>query len=103
MSWKEIVLAPENSFRFFPLLIMESQTNSLPPHRSKIIPLGILIILFLMWLICLCGFSLTKGAKLLENYENGLFQTTDEQNWWTIAEENSEVYVRRVKIYGSGL
>ena len=44
-----------------------------------------------------------KGAKLLENYENGLFQTTDEQNWWTIAEENSEVYVRRVKIYGSGL
>ena len=45
----------------------------------------------------------TQRCSLLENFENGLFQSTDEQNWWTIAEENSEVYVRRVKIYGKGL
>jgi len=44
-----------------------------------------------------------KGARLLENFENGMFQSNDKQNWWTIAEENSEVYVRRVKIYGEGL
>jgi prepilin-type N-terminal cleavage/methylation domain-containing protein len=45
----------------------------------------------------------TQGARLLENFENETFQSKDEQNWWTIAEENSEVFVRRVKIYGKGL
>ena len=44
-----------------------------------------------------------KGARLLENFEKGIFQSNDKENWWTIAEENSEVYVRRVKIYGKGL
>jgi prepilin-type N-terminal cleavage/methylation domain-containing protein len=45
----------------------------------------------------------TQGAQLLENFENGLFQSKNEQKWWTVAEENSEVYVRRVKVYGKGL
>jgi prepilin-type N-terminal cleavage/methylation domain-containing protein len=44
-----------------------------------------------------------EGARLLESLENGLIPTNDQQNWWTIAEEHSEVYVRRVKIYGQGL
>lgn len=44
-----------------------------------------------------------EGARLLENLENGLIPTNDQRNWWTVAEEHSEVYVRRVKIYGKGL
>ena len=44
-----------------------------------------------------------EGARLLENYENGSFPNTEELDWWSIAEEHSKVYFRRIKIYGSGL
>ena len=44
-----------------------------------------------------------EGARLMESLENGLIPTTEEQDWWSIAEEHSEVYIRRVKIYGQGL
>ena len=44
-----------------------------------------------------------KGAKLLEAFESGSVPSTDNLNWWSIAEEHSEVYIRRIKIYGSGI
>ena len=44
-----------------------------------------------------------EGARILENYENGSFPNTEEVDWWSIAEEHSKVYFRRIKIYGSGL
>ena len=44
-----------------------------------------------------------EGARILENYESGSFPNTEEVDWWSIAEEHSKVYFRRIKIYGSGL
>ena len=44
-----------------------------------------------------------EGARILENYENGSFPNTEEVDWWSIAEEHSKVYFRRIKIYGSGI
>ena len=44
-----------------------------------------------------------EGARLVEAFENGSVPSTDNLNWWSIAEEHSEVYIRRVKIYGSGI
>ena len=44
-----------------------------------------------------------EGARLVEAFENGSVPSTDNLNWWSIAEEHSEVYIRRIKIYGSGL
>ena len=44
-----------------------------------------------------------EGARILENYEGGSFPNTEEVDWWSIAEEHSKVYFRRIKIYGSGL
>jgi type II secretory pathway pseudopilin PulG len=44
-----------------------------------------------------------EGARLVEAFENGSVPNTDNLNWWSIAEEHSEVYIRRIKIYGSGL
>lgn len=44
-----------------------------------------------------------EGARLVEAFENGSVPNTDNLNWWSIAEEHSEVYIRRIKIYGSGI
>jgi type II secretory pathway pseudopilin PulG len=44
-----------------------------------------------------------EGARILENYENGSFPNIEEVDWWSIAEEHSKVYFRRIKIYGSGI
>jgi len=44
-----------------------------------------------------------EGARLVEAFENGSVPSTDNLNWWSIAEEHSEVYIRRIKIYGSGI
>jgi type II secretory pathway pseudopilin PulG len=44
-----------------------------------------------------------EGASILESFENGDFPNTEEVDWWSIAEEHSKVYFRRIKIYGSGI
>lgn len=44
-----------------------------------------------------------EGARILESFENGDFPNTKEVDWWSIAEEHSKVYFRRIKIYGSGI
>lgn len=45
-----------------------------------------------------------KGSALLETFENtDALSESDTFNWWSIAEEYSKVYFRRVKIYGQGL
>ncbi|MEK9772268.1 MAG: hypothetical protein VW576_01770 [Opitutae bacterium] len=44
-----------------------------------------------------------NGARLLESYENGDIPKTGNMNWWSIAEEHSKCYVRRIKIYGRGI
>lgn len=51
---------------------------------------------------------LTKeGAKVISNYELGITPNTSglshEEYWWKLAEENSDVFIRRIKIFGSGL
>lgn len=43
------------------------------------------------------------GARLLESYENGEVPNTENISWWSIAEEHSKGYIRRIKIYGSGI
>ncbi len=43
------------------------------------------------------------GANKLEAFENGDIPETESVNWWSVAEEHSQVYFRRVKIYGSGI
>jgi len=45
----------------------------------------------------------SEGARLLEAFENGILSSSDTLSWWSIAEEHSKVYFRRVKIYGQGL
>ena len=44
-----------------------------------------------------------EGARILESFENGDFPNTEEVDWWSISEEHSKVYFRRIKIYGSGI
>ena len=44
-----------------------------------------------------------EGARILESFENGDFPNMEEVDWWSIAEEHSKVYFRRIKIYGSGI
>ena len=43
------------------------------------------------------------GARLLESYENGEVPNTTNIDWWSIAEEHSKCYIRRIKIYGRGI
>jgi type II secretory pathway pseudopilin PulG len=46
----------------------------------------------------------SEGARLLEAFEEiPDLSSTDTLSWWSIAEEHSKVYFRRVKIYGQGL
>ena len=48
-----------------------------------------------------------EGASALAAYEDGLIPPreglSNGEMWWTIAEEGSEVYTRRVKILSKGL
>jgi prepilin-type N-terminal cleavage/methylation domain-containing protein len=43
------------------------------------------------------------GARILEDFEEGRLPETEAMSWWSIAEEHSKVYFRRIKIYGSGI
>jgi len=49
----------------------------------------------------------TEGAAALSTLEDGLIKApedmTDEEFWWDFVEKNSEVYVRRIKIFSSGI
>ncbi len=46
----------------------------------------------------------SEGARLLNALEDGLISPSLSGNdWWSLVEANSDVYVRRVKIYGQGL
>jgi len=44
-----------------------------------------------------------EGANKLAAFERGDIPESDALNWWSIAEEQSAVYFRRIKIYGSGI
>jgi type II secretory pathway pseudopilin PulG len=49
----------------------------------------------------------TEGASAISAYEEGLIPTPSGKNpdeyWWEIAEKNSEVYTRRVRVIPSGV
>jgi type II secretory pathway pseudopilin PulG len=49
----------------------------------------------------------TEGASAISAYEEGLIPTPSGKNpdeyWWEIAEKNSEVYIRRVRVIPSGV
>ena len=49
----------------------------------------------------------TEGASAISAYEEGLIPTpsgfTPEEYWWEIAEKNSEVYIRRIRVFASGI
>jgi hypothetical protein len=49
----------------------------------------------------------TEGASAISAFEEGLIPTpgglTAENYWWELAEKNSEVYIRRIRIFGSGI
>ena len=48
-----------------------------------------------------------EGASALAAYEDGLIPPreglSNSEMWWTLAEEGSDVYTRRVKILSKGL
>jgi prepilin-type N-terminal cleavage/methylation domain-containing protein len=48
-----------------------------------------------------------EGAKIISNYELGLIPLpsgkSHEEHWWELADQNSEVFIRRIKIYGNGI
>jgi prepilin-type N-terminal cleavage/methylation domain-containing protein len=49
----------------------------------------------------------TEGASAISAYEEGLIPVPDgfseEEYWWELAEGNSEVYVRRIRVLPSGI
>lgn len=49
----------------------------------------------------------TEGASAISAYEEGLVTAPDgfsqDEYWWDIAERNSEVYVRRIRVLPSGI
>jgi hypothetical protein len=49
----------------------------------------------------------TEGASAISAYEEGLISAPDgfsqDAYWWDIAERNSEVYVRRIRVLPSGI
>jgi prepilin-type N-terminal cleavage/methylation domain-containing protein len=49
----------------------------------------------------------TEGASAISAYEEGLISAPDgfspDEYWWNIAERNSEVYVRRIRVLPSGI
>ena len=49
----------------------------------------------------------TEGASAISAYEEGLIpppqSSSAEEYWWELAEKNSEVYIRRIRIFSSGI
>ena len=49
----------------------------------------------------------TEGASAISAYEEGLIPTpygfSPEEYWWELAEKNSEVYIRRIRILANGI
>ena len=49
----------------------------------------------------------TEGASALATYEEGLIPPpegfSEDEYWWELVEQNSEVYTRRIKIFAEGL
>jgi len=49
----------------------------------------------------------TQGASAISSFEDGLISApdgvSDEEYWWQLAEENSQVYIRRVRILATGI
>jgi hypothetical protein len=49
----------------------------------------------------------TEGASAISAFEDGLIPTpkgiSQQDYWWELAEQNSEVYIRRIRIFGSGI
>jgi len=49
----------------------------------------------------------TEGASAISAFEDGLIPTpkgiSQQDYWWELAEKNSEVYIRRIRIFGSGI
>ena len=49
----------------------------------------------------------TEGASAISAYEQGLIKAPEgfsaEEYWWELAERNSEVYVRRIRVLPSGI
>ena len=49
----------------------------------------------------------TQGASAISSLEDGLITApdgvSDEEYWWQLAEENSQVYIRRVRILATGI
>jgi hypothetical protein len=48
-----------------------------------------------------------EGASALAAYEEGLIPppegTNESDYWWQLVEDNSEVYVRRIRIFSEGI
>jgi hypothetical protein len=48
-----------------------------------------------------------EGASAISAYEEGLIPTpkgmSPQEYWWELAEKNSEVYVRRIRIFPAGI
>ena len=49
----------------------------------------------------------TEGASAISAFEEGLIPSpkefSAEEYWWELAEKNSEVYIRRIRIFSSGI
>ena len=49
----------------------------------------------------------TEGASALATYEEGLIPPpegfSEDEYWWELVEQNSEVYTRRIRIFAEGL
>ena len=49
----------------------------------------------------------TEGSNSLAAFEDGLIPAPEDMDedefWWDLVEKNSEVYVRRIKIFAKGL
>ena len=47
------------------------------------------------------------GASVIASFEEGLISSpsdvSDEEYWWQLAEENSHVYIRRIRVLASGI
>ncbi len=44
-----------------------------------------------------------EGARTIEAFEKGVLPETETRDWWSIAEEHSQVYFRRIMIQGRGI
>jgi hypothetical protein len=48
-----------------------------------------------------------EGASAISAFEEGLIPTpqgySPAEFWWDIADKNSEVYIRRIRVFSSGI